>query len=111
MRTVTLGVASRDPFSARVVSALKGEPQGEHVTFESIDLLLATLTPNRLAILKLLTSGGPQTLHALARLAGRDLRAIRRDVRALLDVGVLDRQADGIIVFPYDNVQVKFTLK
>lgn len=110
MRTVTLSVASRDAFSERVVAAIKGEPQGARVTFESIDLLLETLTPRRWAVLKLMTGAGPQSLHGLARSADRDVRTIRRDVQALLNVGMLERQTDGTVVFPYDNMHVDFML-
>jgi predicted transcriptional regulator len=110
VRTVTLSVDSRDAFSERVVAAIKGEPQGARVTFASIDLLLETLTPRRWAILKLMTGAGPQSLHELARRADRDVRAIRQDVQALLNVGILERQADGTVVFPYDNMHVDFML-
>jgi predicted transcriptional regulator len=110
MRTVTLNVDSRDAFSERVVAAMNGEPQGTRVTFASIDLLLETLTPARWAVLKLMTGAGPQSLHGLARRADRDVRAIRRDVQALLNVGMLERQADGTVVFPYDNMHVDFML-
>ncbi|SDQ22746.1 Predicted transcriptional regulator [Paraburkholderia fungorum] len=110
MRTVTLSVDTRDVFSARVVAAMKGESQGARVTFASIDLLLETLTPGRWAIMKLMTAAGPQSLHELARRADRNVRAIRQDVQALLNVGILERQADGTVVFPYDNMHVDFML-
>jgi predicted transcriptional regulator len=110
MRIVTLSVSSRNAFSGRVVAAMNGLPQGARVTFESIDLLLGTLTPARWAVLKLMLGVGPQSVHELARRAGSDVRAIRRDVQALLNVGVLERHADGTIAFPYDNMHVDFML-
>lgn len=111
MSTVTLSVESRDAFSERAVSAIKGEQQGARITFASIDLLLETLTPRRRAILKLMTGAGPQSLHELARRADRDVRAIRPDVQALLNVGILERQADSTVVSPYDNMHVNFMLR
>jgi predicted transcriptional regulator len=41
----------------------------------------------------------------------RDVKAVHRDVHALLSVGVLERNADGAIEFPYDAVHVDFVLK
>ena len=38
------------------------------------------------------------------------MKAVHRDVHALLDAGVLDRTDDGLIQFPYSAVRVDFTL-
>ncbi|BCZ84406.1 hypothetical protein PTKU64_80810 [Paraburkholderia terrae] len=45
MRTVTLGVSSREEMSARFVAAFKGNAQGAHISFASHELLFQTLTP------------------------------------------------------------------
>ena len=50
------------------------------------------------------------TIREAARRVGRDVKAVHGDVRALLDAGILDRTADGRVVFPYDAVHVDFTL-
>jgi len=38
------------------------------------------------------------------------VRTIRRDVQALLNVGMLERQADDTVMFPYDNMYVDLML-
>jgi predicted transcriptional regulator len=42
---------------------------------------------------------------------GRDVKAVHGDVHALLAAGVLRRNADGKIEFPFDAVHVDFMLK
>jgi predicted transcriptional regulator len=45
-----------------------------------------------------------------SRRVGRDVKAVHGDVQTLLNAGILDRTADGRVVFPYDAVHVDFTL-
>src|ERR1700732_474049 len=111
MTTVTLGVASQEAFSTRFVAAMKGEAQGAFITFESSELLLQTLTQLRWNIIKAMTGAGPLSLREVARRVDRDVKRVHDDVHALLDVGVLERNTDGSIEFPYDAVPVDFILK
>jgi predicted transcriptional regulator len=110
MSTVTLGVDSLEAFSGRFVAAMNGEPQGAYITFASADLLFETLTQRRWNILRLMTGAGPLSLRELARRAGYSTQTVQRDAAALLNVGVLERNADGTIDFPYDAVHVDFIL-
>jgi predicted transcriptional regulator len=41
---------------------------------------------------------------------GRDVKAVHGDIHALLKAGVLDRSADGRVVFPYDAIHLGFTI-
>lgn len=107
MSTVTLGVDTSETVSNRFVA---GEPQGAYITFASADLLFRTLTPRRWNILRSMTGAGPLSIAELTRHARSNARTVRRDVEALLDVGVLERHADGTVVFPYDAVHVDFLL-
>lgn len=111
MKVVTLGVSSLDDAMGRAAAAFGGEPQGAFISFESADLLWSVLTRKRWELLQALTGAGPMTIRAAARLVGRDVKAVHGDVHALLDAGVLDRAADGRIVFPYDAIHVDFVLK
>lgn len=75
-----------------------------------MELLWQTLTKKRWEVLKVMTGQDPMTLREIARRVGRDVKAVHRDVHALLDAGVLDRTDDGRIHFPYSVVRVDFTL-
>ena len=47
----------------------------------------------------------------IARRVDRDVRALHSDVHALLKVGMLKRDDDGRVVFPYDAIHVDFLLR
>jgi predicted transcriptional regulator len=51
------------------------------------------------------------TIREAARRVGRDVKGVHGDVHALLDAGLLDRNENGRIVFPFDAVRVDFTLR
>jgi hypothetical protein len=44
MNIVTLSIASREDISRRAAAAFRGEEQGAHISFSSVDLLWKTLT-------------------------------------------------------------------
>ena len=51
------------------------------------------------------------TIREAARRVKRDVKAVHGDVHALLKAGVLQKTADGLIVFPYDAVHVDVMLR
>jgi predicted transcriptional regulator len=111
MHTVTLEVSSRQETNNRFLQALEGQPQGEFISFETPALLFKILTQKRWELLSVLTGAGPMTLREAARRVGRDIKAVHGDVHALLDTGILQKTAEGRIVFPFDAVRVNFMLK
>ncbi len=52
MRVVHIGIAGWDDLKRRAKAAFKGEYQGEHIGFASMELMHRTLTPNRWAMLR-----------------------------------------------------------
>lgn len=110
MTTVTLDVASRDAVSRRALEAFSGRRQGHRISFATPELLWRVLTARRWELLKLMAGEGPMALREVARRAGRDVKAVHRDVHALLDAGILQRTKEGKLEFPYDAVKVEFEL-
>jgi predicted transcriptional regulator len=111
MKTVTLSVADREAVKRRALGAFSGKRRGAHISFALADLLWKVLTAKRWELLKAMTGGGAMTLREAARRADRDVKAVHGDVHALLAAGVLRRNADGKIEFPFDAVHVDFMLK
>ncbi len=109
--TVTLSLSDPETTRARFLGAMLGEAQGAHITFASEELLWKLLTAKRWQLLKTMTGAGAMSIRGLARRLGRDVKAVHRDVHALLDAGVLDKTPAGQIVFPYDTVRVEFVLR
>ncbi|MCA1941503.1 MAG: transcriptional regulator [Caenispirillum bisanense] len=111
MTTVTLSLADRDDVTRRALAAFDGEAQGARISFASVELLWKTLTPKRWELLQALAGQDALSIREAARRVERDVKAVHADIHALLDAGLLDRTAEGRIVFPYDAVHVDFTLK
>jgi predicted transcriptional regulator len=111
MHTVTLEVSSREEANHRFLRAFEGEPQGEIISFETPALLFKVLTQKRWELLSMMTGAGPITLREAARRVERDVKAVHGDVHALLNAGILQKTADGRIVFPFDAVRVNFVLQ
>jgi predicted transcriptional regulator len=111
MRTVTLSVAGRQAVKQRALEAFSGRRHGVHISFASAGLLWKVLTAKRWELLKAMAGGGAMTLREAARRAERDVKAVHSDVHALLAAGVLRKNADGKIEFPFEAVHVDFVLK
>lgn len=113
MKTVTLEV--RDPGDAMqgfVQTWTRGtaEPSAR-IVFATPELLWKVLTAKRWDLLKALCGVGAVSIREAARRVGRDVKAVHGDVTALLDAGILDRVEGGKITFPFEAVQVEFTLR
>ncbi|TAL97914.1 MAG: hypothetical protein EPN73_04885 [Paraburkholderia sp.] len=57
-----------------------------------------------------MTDAGPLSIREIAQRLNLDQTSVGHDVHALLDAGVLDRNADGAIEFLYDAVHVDFII-
>ena len=113
MKTVTLDVRPpRDSMEefVRVWKAGKGE-KSARISFATPELLWKVLTAKRWELLKTLCGAGPIPIREASRRVGRDVKAVHSDVSALVNAGVLDRSADGRIVFPFEAVKVEFVLQ
>lgn len=111
MNTITLEIASREKINRRFLHAFEGEPQGTFISFESPELLFKVISGKRWDLLKVMTGAGPMTIREAARRLERDVKAVHGDVQALLKAGILQKDENGRIVFPYDVVHVDFMLK
>jgi hypothetical protein len=49
--------------------------------------------------------------RAAGRLIGQDIKTIHADVQALLNAGVLEKNAAGRLKFPYDAIHVDFMIE
>lgn len=111
MRIVTLVISSREETHRRFLRACGGESQGTFISFGSPSLLFKVLTGKRWELLSMMTGAGAMTIREAARRLGRDVKAVHGDVHALLNAGILQKNDDGRIEFPFDAVHVDFTLK
>ena len=113
MKTVTLEVREPKVSMAAFAGAWRtGKPQKtSRISFASPELLWKVLTAKRWDLLKVLCGAGPVSIREAARRVKRDVNAVHSDITALLSAGVVDRVADGGIVFPYEAIKVEFLLQ
>ena len=109
-RIVTLTVAPRSELAARMGAALTGRKMAPQIAFASVDLLHRICAPKRLAILRAMAGAGPLPVREVARRVGRDVKAVHRDMTALVRAGLLDRDEDGRMSFPDDGVRIEVDL-
>ena len=112
MKTVVLDVRSPSEAMADFVRVWKTEKREKaaRITFATPELLWKVLTAKRWQLLKIMCGAGPLSIREAARRVGRDVKAVHTDVTALLNAGVLDRDKDGRVIFPFDSVKVEFLL-
>ena len=110
MKTVTLQVSTLEEVKRRARDAFKAKKQGSHISFATPELLFRRLTAKRWQLIRALTGAGAVTIREAARRVNRDVKAVHGDVHALLNAAILQKTADGLIVFPYDAVRVDVML-
>jgi predicted transcriptional regulator len=112
MKTVTIDVRPLIDTLGDFSQAWKsGKPSAPRISFESPELLFKTLSGERWELLNAMTGAGPMSMREAARRVERDIKAVRGDVTALINAGILSKTDDGMIVFPYDAIHVDFMLK
>jgi predicted transcriptional regulator len=113
MNTVVLEVRSLAETLADAARAMKTDraEREARISFATPELLWQVLTAKRWELLKVLSGAGPVSIREAARRVGRDVKAVHRDVTALLNAGVLSRTADGSVEFPFQVVKVEFVLQ
>jgi predicted transcriptional regulator len=84
MKTVRLSVESINSVMESALQAFNGKPQGDHISFASLDLLWKILAPNRMGIVKTLTGSEPLALREIARRLDRDVKAVHTDVQIVV---------------------------
>jgi predicted transcriptional regulator len=82
-------------------------PELNVLTLEDLPRLLATLTPARWTLLARLREAGPVTMYELAKRLARDYKNVHTDVSRLLELGLVERAADGRVSVPWDVVRAE----
>jgi predicted transcriptional regulator len=114
MSEVKLHVGEIDEMGKRFIDAWKRVEKGQqveerHLSFFSLDSMMATLSPKRLEILKHLHRHEEKNIATLARVLKRDYKRVYTDVEALAAAGLIERDAQGIRTL-YESVQATVSL-
>lgn len=110
MRTLEIRIEPPEAVNRRMANAFDGKPQGRFYSFSDYGQMVKTLTPKRKQILSALCGREPMTVRGVARLVGRDVKAVHADLKALRLVGLIDRTGDGKLELPYDEIHFEFSI-
>ena len=81
-----------------------------HLNFEDLRMLLSILTPRRLEILQTLRQKSLSSVRALSKNLERDYKNVHADVKALENVGLLERTEKGTLRVPWDIIDAHLKL-
>jgi len=114
MTKLNVHVGSPEDMGRRFVGAFKRARAGQdvderHVTFLSLEAMMAALTPKRLELLRHLRREQAGSIKALATALGRDYKRVHEDVTLLENAGLLTRQ-EGRLAAPWDALAAEVTL-
>jgi predicted transcriptional regulator len=76
----------------------RGKParvSGDELVFTSLTEMARALTPKRLELLRLVRRRSPSSVRQLAELAGRDIKNVVADVKALEAYGLLEMDGEA----------------
>ena len=87
-------------------SAEAGDGATPRLAFGSLHELFATLTEERLELLRQVASQPRVEAKLLSASLGRDYPRVLDDITDLVDLGLLERAADGALTAPYDEIVI-----
>lgn len=113
---VTFEIEPMQSFEARALDIARALDRGDavptqaHLSFPDMETLLKVLTPKRFTLLRTLRQTGPSSVRALAAAARRDYKAVHNDVSALIENGLIARQAVDRVAVLWNSVGAEFRL-
>ena len=113
---LNVGISTPGEALAHFATAWKAAAGGKKVKpqnslgFESIEQFAAALTPQRWLLINALKGIGPSSIYALAKRLGRHYKNVHTDVTALLQLGIIEKDAEGKVFVPWDEIAVNMPL-
>jgi predicted transcriptional regulator len=112
MKTVVFSIQTLDSTLGGFADAWKSG-KGDvsaHIGFETWELMHKVLSPKRLEIVRVMTGAGPLGIREIARRVGRDFKGVHTDATLLVEAGVINKDGQGKLIFPYDRIRVDFEI-
>ena len=80
------------------------------VGFRTMAQFGEVFTPKRWELVGALKKSGPVSIYALAQGLERHYRNVHKDVTALIEWTVIEKNGDGLIYVPWDEIDVRWPL-
>ena len=104
--------AHLDRFGDALTTAMTGGTVTPYfnVGFKNMAQFGEIFTPKRWELLEALKSSGPLTIYALTKRLGRHYRNVHKDVTALIEWMVIEKDESGKVFVPWDEIAVRCPL-
>lgn len=119
-KNVTMGIKSLreglKDFADTFKALQNGEqicPQAEGIYFTDFNAFRKAMTPQRFALLKMIRQNHPDSISCLADLSGRNIKNVSDDVKALVNLGLVEISQTGKHKAPhlkYDKIMVELAV-
>ena len=86
--------------------AAAGESITPRIAFGSYAELFSTLPESRFELLREVVKQPGLSLSQLSMRLGRESNVIEADVKALMDIGLIEQDANGDLTAPYDEILI-----
>ena len=80
------------------------------IGFRSMAQFSAVFIPKRWELVEFLKASGPLTIYALAKRVQRHSRNVHKDVTALMQWTVIEKDAAGRVFVPWDEIDLPMSL-
>ncbi len=83
-----------------------GESSTPRLAFGSLRELFSTITEKRLELLRHVAAHQTLNVRQLAQGLSRDYKNVHTDVKELVELGLLERDEDGKLAAPFDEIVI-----
>ncbi len=88
-----------------------GEEQRPRLAFGSLRELFSAITEKRLELLRYVATHESLNVRQLAEGLGRNYKNVHTDVRALVEMGLLEKDEHGRLTTPFDEIVIHAELR
>lgn len=94
----------------RAIQAGRGVKPYFGIGFRTMAQFGGVFTPKRWELVEALKAAGPLSIYALAKRLGRHYRNVHKDVSAMIEWTVIEKDAAGLVFVPWDEIDVRWPL-
>jgi len=114
-KVITIKSAEETMREAKQVmeAVMRGEevaPRPAEYSFSSFEAFRKAMTPQRFNLLRTIREKHPESIQELARITGRDMKNVSEDLRALVDMELVELEPHGRSKTPrlkYDGIRLE----
>ncbi|HRJ52815.1 MAG TPA: hypothetical protein PLE99_08600 [Candidatus Thiothrix moscowensis] len=81
------------------------------LTFESMSGFLSYITPKRWELVAMLRKHGHVSIKKLSEILKRDYKNTHTDVKAMQEIGLIEKDENELVYVPWDDLDIKLNLK